>query len=208
MILPSPEFIKNRLSQDLPGKVAQSKLSPVEAARYYDIADDHKKAGVLLLISQGEVEPIVTFMIRASGHPDDKHAGQISFPGGKKEEDDDTMISCAQRETHEEIGVPPEQYEILGILSDLYVYVSNFLITPVVAYSSLQLHFIPEENEVAGLIHYPLSGFYKFKNLKKKDLKIRQGIMKDVPYFDLDGQVLWGATSMIMAEFISLFLND
>jgi len=208
IILPSAEHIQYTLSQDLPGKKVQSKLSPVEASKYYEVRSDHKKAGVLLLISQGEKEPIVSFIIRTSNHPGDKHAGQISFPGGKKEEYDISMIACAQRETHEEIGVSPEQYTVLGTLSNLYVYVSNFLITPVVGYTTSSLGFTPEESEVAGMIHHPLSDFYNYNNLKKKDLAIRQGIMKDVPYFDLNGQVLWGATSMIMAEFISLFLDD
>ncbi len=195
-------MLKEVLSSELPGWEAHKLMSPVGEGGYLHVPDNHKKAAVLLLIHYVNGVPEVVFMKRTSHHPQDKHAGQISFPGGALESDDNNLQSCAIRETHEELGVKEDAYEIVGALSPLYVYVSNFLMYPFVAYTENTLLFKKEDEEVERVISWPLHSFLQKDSKQITDLKIRNMTMKDVPYFSVSGDILWGATAMVMSEFL------
>lgn len=143
------------------------------------------------------------YIKRASRHPDDKHAGQISFPGGKKEEGE-SILECALRETLEEIGITKEGYEIMGQLSELYIPVSNFLVYPFLAIAKKELSYTLEEEEVAGIIEIPVDHLMDPETLKYKDIHIGSRTIKNAPYFDLFGKALWGATAMISSEILAL----
>jgi len=196
------DHISNVLKEDLPGSVGQNHMSPVPIKNYQQPIDGYKSAGVVLLLYPKQSDWHILFIKRASNHSDDKHAGQISFPGGMKEPEDLDMQACAKRELKEEVGVSENEYEILGALSPIYVYVSNFLVSPFLAISKNPLTFTPELAEVEHVIEYPLKAFLNFANRKVKDLPIRNTILKNVPYFDLNGGVLWGATAMMLSEFL------
>ena len=137
------------------------------------------------------------------------HAGQIALPGGRIEKGE-TALETALRETREEIGILPEQIEILGTLSELYVQVSRFQIHPFVGWLNKKPEFIICENEVEKTISFPL------KNMKNTfeevELKTITGTLK-VPCFQFEGEIIWGATAMILSEFydiadISLHANN
>ncbi len=192
------------LSQDLPGWEAQKLLSPVGDGGYRIIPEDHKKAAVLLLIHFKENKPHVVFIKRSSNYPQDKHAGQISFPGGALDKEDISLQHCAVRETFEEIGISETSYEIVGSLSSLYVYVSKFLMFPFVAISKENLNFDKEDEEVERIISWPLELFLDSDTRKVKDIHIRNSIIKNVPYFSFSDDVLWGATAMVMSEFLEV----
>ena len=192
----------NRLNDTLPGEKAFQKLSPIPIKGYRKPAEDYTPAGVMSLIYPKEGQAHILFMKRTSLHPKDKHAGQISFPGGKKDPGDIDMEACAIRECWEEVGVQKDKYAILGELSELYISVSSFLIQPYLAYAKNPLTFEIETKEVSELIEFPLSNLLDYKNLDVTEILVRGYKMKNVPYFDLNGQVLWGATSMITSEII------
>lgn len=151
----------------------------------------------LLIPIKGEWH--ITFIKRPS-HPKDKHSGQISFPGGGLEEGDYSMEACATRETEEEIGIAADQIKVLGALTKLYVYASNNLVYPFVGYLNKEEKFRLQESEVAQVITAPLSYFSDETILKHKDLTVRGYVLNRVPYFDLYGEILWGATAMMLSE--------
>jgi 8-oxo-dGTP pyrophosphatase MutT (NUDIX family) len=194
----------NRLGETLPGEEAFKKLSPISVKQYRIPTKDYTPAGVMSLIYPKDGHAHLLFMKRTSMHPNDKHAGQISFPGGKRDPEDEDMKACAIRECWEEVGVSQDKYTILGELSELYISVSNFLIQPYLAFAKNPLDFEIETKEVLELIEFPLAHLLDYKNLDVTEILVRGYKMKNVPYFDLNGQVLWGATSMITSEIIHL----
>ena len=189
----------------LPGEEAQNKLAPISSKSKYRIApDNHKKACVMSLIYPEGNELRMAFIERTFSHPEDKHGGQISFPGGKLEEEDDTLLIGALREVEEEIGIPSDQISILGQLTDLYVFASNFMVYSFVGHMERSPKFIPQESEVASIVSFPINRLLTAEIVDTKDLQVRNIMLKDVPYYKLNQHVLWGATAMITSEIVEL----
>jgi 8-oxo-dGTP pyrophosphatase MutT (NUDIX family) len=193
--------VENLLAGDLPGEEAQNKMSPVDSAQYRTPRDDHKTACVMILLFPKNKEWHLCLIERTDSNPDDKHAGQISFPGGQLSDIDDSLEDCALRETQEEIGVMPETIGILGGLSPIYVFVSNFVVHPFVGFTTEYPNYIKQESEVTNIIEVPLKHFVKAKNKGSDDMNVRGIELPKVPYYDVYGHKLWGATAMIMSEF-------
>lgn len=196
---------KIQLQGELPGPNAQNLMSPVvDGERYRQVPEDHRVACVMSLIYPIQDALHICYIERASVHTHDKHAGQISFPGGKLEQDDDSLVDCALREVREELGIRPKDIEVLGSLTELYVFASNFLVYPYVGFMDKHPQFIPQQSEVASVISYPLGALLEKGIKRKKDLKVRDYTLKNVPYYDLNDYVLWGATAMITSELMQV----
>lgn len=197
--------IRVEIELGLPGIQAQNKLSPVKSAGKYRTApQDHKKACVMGLIYPNGDELDMVFIERTFSHPDDKHGGQISFPGGKLEEQDDSYLIGALREVEEEIGIPSEKITVIGQLTELYVFASNFLVYPFLGYMDETPMFVPQVEEVASIVSFPIEKLLQADIIDTKDLQVRDFLMKDVPYYKLNDHVLWGATAMITSEIVEL----
>lgn len=128
------------------------------------------------------------------------HAGQVAFPGGRIEAGE-TAEQTALRETFEEIGVPAEQIEILGRLSEFYVEVSRFQIHPVVGWLSSKPEFDINPDEVEKVFCFPVLKFtppYDFIQLETITGQL------DVPCIKYNEEIIWGATAMILSEFYDL----
>jgi 8-oxo-dGTP pyrophosphatase MutT (NUDIX family) len=192
------QHIKDSLALDLPGQHFQNLMSPVDAHEKYRIVPkEHRVACVMLLIHpKADGRLYLTYIERASSHPDDKHAGQIGFPGGKFEEDDESLVICALRE----IGIKIDDIKVLGELTSLYVFASNFLVYPFVGYLDYEPKYIPQIEEVAGVIEIPLSLLKDAKYKTHKSIKLAVGIESEVPGYNVNGHFLWGATAMISSE--------
>ena len=199
-------LLKKVLTQPLPGLSVQSLMSPTgdNTEKYFKVPSNAHKAGVLFMLYPKDNTWHTVFMKRTS-NIQDIHSNQISLPGGRYEDADGTLEQCAIREAHEETGIAPGQIDIFGKLSPLYVYASNHLVHPFIGIISKDPVFIPALAEVQSLIEVPIDHFYSNDIIKYKDLNIRHVTLKDVPYYDLYGEVLWGATAMMMAEFIYLW---
>lgn len=194
------EKIKAQLGVELPGWDAQKLMSPVRAAsKYVELPAKYKSASVMLLLYQ-EGPRYKMILIKRAIHPNDKHSGQISLPGGQLEYGEN-FEEAAFREVEEEIGIPADQIQILGQLTSLYVYVSNFLVQPYVAWIDYPFEIKLDPAEVDRLICPSIEILTDVEALKSTEIQIRGSVMKDVPYYEVLGEVLWGATAMMMAEF-------
>ncbi len=179
-------------------------------AAYHDRSStppaDVAEAAVLLLLYPGHDDQAHIVFIERVTHQKDRHSGQIAFPGGRKDDRDHNLVECALREAKEEISVDPQSIHVIGTLTDLYIPVSNFKVTPVVGITEIQPEFEPQPSEVAVIYQEPISTFWKADIRQEIDLKLSRGILlKNVPYFNVQQRIVWGATAMIMNEFLHLF---
>ena len=193
--------LKSELKENpLPGTKAQFLMAPEPKEYYNRLSDNYRDAAVLALIYPIDDKLHLAYIERSANDSRDKHAGQISFPGGKLEHDDESLLACALREANEEVGIIENDIEVLGELSKVFVYVSNFMVYPFVAYSKTRPVFKLDTSEVQQVLEVPVEDLLDEHNHKVKDLTIRNYLLKDVPYYDIDGKVLWGATAMMTAE--------
>jgi len=207
--LKQPEFIRdiaNNLKKPLPGIDAQYRMAHKVRGKATQDTSKARIAGVMVLLFPKNEKWHVAFIQRPVKNPNDPHSGQISFPGGKKEEGDRDHKETALRETEEELGLPVKDIEVIGALTTLFIPVSNFNVFPFVGWTDQYPNWIPQESEVASVIEAPLEDFFTSEIRQKGEMRINKHIvLQEVPYFDLDGRILWGATAMIMNEFLETF---
>ncbi len=134
------------------------------------------------------------------------HPGQIGLPGGKLEPSDSNTLEAAIRETFEEVGLERGMLEILGKLTPLYLSVTNYLIYPYIAWCSMPPEFKLNHNEAEKLMLIPLETL-SIKNIRFRTLETHTGALT-VPGFEASGEFVWGATAMILSEFMWLVDND
>ena len=163
--------------------------------------DDARIAAVLILLYPYNGSLYTVFMQRHNY--DGVHGGQISFPGGKMEESDENIICTAIREAHEETGIDPEKISVIGTLTPLFIPVSNMIVTPVVGWTDTKPVFNHQPEEVVFLIYADIKILLDPAIVKTKPFNIR-GEMVSVRYFDYDGNVIWGATAMILHELLTI----
>jgi len=199
------EALKDRLQYDLPGWEAQKRMSPIQTAKYRETAENARKAGVMVLLHPNNVGELSVFYIKRTSHnPNDKHGGQISFPGGQVEKGDNNYIDTSVRETYEEIGVNPNDINVLGQLSSIYVFASNFYVQPVVGYLPYNPTLILQESEVEYIVQISLQVLKDPATIQHKDFKFGSFDVKNMPYYSIHNEVLWGATAMITSEFLAV----
>ncbi len=127
------------------------------------------------------------------------HKGQVSFPGGASEPQDDSPEATALREAHEEIGLRREDVRILGVLGSMLT-VTNFLVTPVAAIFPWPYTFTVHTIEVSRVFTLPLKWLADQENWQEFIRKETQRSV--ITYFPYDGELLWGVTARITLEFI------
>jgi 8-oxo-dGTP pyrophosphatase MutT (NUDIX family) len=194
-------FLKNALLTELPGQDAQAIMMPTlsDKSRFSLAAKkDARAGGVMILLYQKDGS--VHFPLIQRPDYDGVHAKQMSFPGGKKDPNDETLIITALRETEEEIGVNPDKIEIIGALTKLFIIASNFNVLPAIGLINEVPEFLANEHEVDEIIEVNLADLMDEEKQKEKPLTILQGITINAPYFDLNNKVVWGATAMILSE--------
>jgi 8-oxo-dGTP pyrophosphatase MutT (NUDIX family) len=132
-----------------------------------------------------------------------EHKGQISFPGGSRDEGE-TLLDTALRECHEEIGLRTEDAEVLGELDDEVTTTSSYIVSPFVALIPWPYHFRMNQEEVAEIIEIPVSSLLDKKCLRK-NREILNGKPIDSYAYHYQGKVIWGATARILSRFLEIF---
>ena len=192
------------LRRDLEGKSAQQKMM-ITPNRFPTKSQENEgiPASILLLLYPLEGEWF--FFLTKRSQDVEHHKGQISFPGGVVEMNESKM-NAAIRETNEEIGVDRDVIKIIGNLTPLYIPVSNFHISPYVGWTEEKPHTKVQDAEVKRVFSVSINDLILEKNLKtKKDFFSNKSVK--VPYFYLNGETVWGATSMILSEFKFILRN-
>lgn len=198
--------IKQIQDENLPGFDAQSKMSPPLRGKYN--ANDLKKfkakeSAVMILLYEKEEQTHIVFTQRHiyAG----AHSGQISLPGGKKDDTDMNLQFTALRETHEEVGVFLSNNNIIARLSWLYVPPSNFVIYPFIAHVENAPVFIPEEKEVKEILEIPLHELLNKNNQKAYLYQNKKlNVSFESPSYQVGGKIIWGATAMILSELLTI----
>ncbi len=205
-----PDHLAAALAHPLPGQPAQYKMATLHRLEQLGLPAappvNVKLAAVLLLLFLQDQTWHLT-LIQRTINPQDRHSGQISFPGGRYEPQDETLANAALREAHEELGVSSERVRLLGRLTELYIPISNFVVHPFVGvlHDGQPPDFTPQPGEVATILVPPLTIFLEENSRKTTDITISETVvLKNVPYFEVEGRVLWGATAMILNEFLEV----
>ncbi len=198
-------LLEKRLQQPLPGISAQLKMSSrarIQKLMKFSHPDSPFLSSVLILLYPLNGQTRLVLMLRPeySG----VHSGQISLPGGKFEEGDDSLVHTALREAQEEIGIDPVLIRIIGQLTEMYIPPSNFMVTPVIGYQTSQPEFTADPKEVARIIEINIDDLLDIQNIRRKKIKFRLGFSLMVPSYFIDGNIIWGATAMILSEFSEL----
>jgi len=187
----------------LPGEASHGKMTPV-ARSPLNTKMSFQKGGVLILLYPYENKPNVVFMKRVTDNT--PHSGQISFPGGRFESADKSLQITALRETEEELGISASEIEIIGHLTPLEIQVSNVEVRPFVGVAYKKPRFKPNPEEVDYLIEVNLKDLLDPGIIEKKVEFIRE-IEIEIPYYNIRDNHVWGATAMILSEFLDILGN-
>lgn len=193
--------LRQRLLLPLPGGDAHEffRAQPVGDVRpLFDHKLPPKAGGVLILLF--EEDGHIFFPLIRRNEYTGPHSGQISFPGGKSEEGENP-VQAALRECEEEIGVPRSSLVVIGTLSEFFVMPSNYLVTPVIACSQVRPVYRPDPVEVHRVIETELDAIIEDAAIKQKEIMAAGKYRMIAPHFEVDGEVVWGATAMMLNEF-------
>ena len=186
----------------LPASEAHFKMAPlerIESMKNLKIETKNPKtAAVMMLFYPKNGETHLVLIVRNSYQG--VHSAQIAFPGGKYEPRDQVFENTALRETHEEIGIPPDSIEILKAFTRLYIPPSNFMVYPFFGICRDEIVFVPDTSEVADIIELPLSVFMGDDILVSVNLTTSYAENIMVPAFKIEEHIVWGATAMMLSE--------
>mgnify|MGYP001405810898 CR=1 FL=1 len=193
-----------RLNAELPGRAAQEVMAPrpIEESRFQENPNfPAKLGGVMMILFERDGDFWLPLIKRPEydGH----HSGQISFPGGKKEQHDKDLIETAFRETEEEVGIRREHVEFLGTLSELFIIASNFKVLPTVGYLPHAPNYRLEEKEVERVLEVSLTQLKDEAKQGVEPMKFGKYTIHS-PYFDVEGHQVWGATAMMLSELLAI----
>lgn len=190
------------MRKERPGFPAQKLMSPVPRAGGDSIPPGltPKEGAVLILLypKNDELHLVLTKRTDIVAF----HKGQISLPGGARE-GKESLAETALRETGEEIGIDTSHLEVLGSLTPLYIPVSNYSIITFVALCPTTPRFEKDNSEVEEIIEVPLDVLLNPSTVEEENREIR-GIMTRIPFFRVGNNKIWGATAMILSEFIEM----
>jgi len=197
------QTVRTALQLPLPGRAAQLTMAvrPRPGDRP-DLPDPCPNEGAVLLLLYERQDLLVLPLTRRT-QTVETHKGQVSLPGGAREPQDHSFAETALRETCEELGIPEATVEVLGALTPLYIPPSRFCVYPYVGHASHVYPLRPDPNEVAEVIEVPLEHLLD-PTTRQVEIHFRDEERFQVPIYQVASQKVWGATAMILAEFLAL----
>lgn len=197
------EKLEDRLTRPLPGVSAQNRMAPSsrKSLSYYtgEIKSVRMSSVMILLFREGDNWKFP--LIRRVQYPG-VHSGQMALPGGRMEKGDKDRIFTAIRETQEETGADLKGVRILGTLTELPVYASRSSVLPVVGAVPVVPSLKRDPKEVESLHIASLEELLDEKNRRITTLQVSDTRSVEAPYYAVDDQIVWGATAMILSEFL------
>lgn len=199
--------LEDRLKRPLPGPMAHEKMRAIPVGSKFP-RFEHKqppRPGSVLVVLYPDQDKILFPLIK---RPDYKglHSGQVSFPGGKAEKGENA-IEVALREGNEEIGIDTKQIHIIGRLSNFFVIPSNFMVTPIVGFTSKRPSLIADPFEVAKILHGDIQSILPEDALQEQEILAGDVYPMKAPHFKIENEIVWGATAMMLNEF-RMVLNE
>ena len=128
-----------------------------------------------------------------------RHAGEISFPGGRRDHPDEDLRTTALREAHEEIGLDPADVELVGALPPVGTFVTGYRIFPFVGRIEEGHVWTPQESEVANVLEFSLADLVRGHEMKRL---VRKGVPVKTPTYTVEGHLVWGATGRIVQSLL------
>lgn len=195
--------LKASYSKGLPGEKAHLKALPVNrplsSEAKVKAKNEYRTSAVSILLhpSQSSIECVLIQRPDYQG----THGGQVSFPGGKMEEFDKDLIDTARRECHEEIGFPAQKGELIGAMTEVFIPVSKFVVQPYLFFENSTPEFTPDAREVKEILSFDVIQFAN-QEIEYTSITAKSGIrLKDVPFYNINDRIVWGATAIMLAEF-------
>jgi 8-oxo-dGTP pyrophosphatase MutT (NUDIX family) len=197
---PIVQKIQQALIEPLPGLDAQFRMAKIDRPilTLEQILDKNPRLAAVQIMLYPKDSSIHFVMIERQDY-EGTHSGQMAFPGGKKEPDDENLLKTALRETHEEIGwnILPEH--VLGALTPLYIPVSHFLVYPYISYIHSPQEYNHDPREVKSIFEFPLLNFFENEN-KIEHTFFYKNQDYTTPAYSIYNKIIWGASAMILSE--------
>ncbi len=192
--------LEARLKHSLPGPVAHEKMRaiPVGNTTPRFAHKDPPRPGSVLIVLYPDAGKIVFPLIKRPDYSG-LHSGQVSFPGGKAE-NGENAIETALREGNEEIGININSINVLGKLSDFFVIPSNFMVTPIVAFAERKPSLKADPIEVARILQGEIDMILPDSSVLEKEITVANLYKMRAPHFEIENEVVWGATAMMLNE--------
>ncbi|WP_020607068.1 NUDIX hydrolase [Spirosoma spitsbergense] len=194
------EDLRQRLQRPLPGEAAHQKMA--SSNRYMmTVKPNERTRRSAVLICFYPYRNLIYVPLILRPQYDGVHAGQMAFPGGRMERVDENLTRTALREAQEEVGIRVSDVTVLGLLTELYIPPSNFFVQPVVGVLPYRPDFYPDPHEVEAVVEVSLDSLLDETIVGSSQIEIR-GVQIDAPFYQIEGQRVWGATAMMISELL------
>lgn len=192
--------LKEALENDLPGQKAHVKMSPMRRPHGdFPERPEAKQSAVAVILTK--VNDHVAIILTKRNSYNGAHSGQISFPGGRKDNSDSNLEFTARRESFEEIGLLLESDHLIGSLTEVYIPVSQFLVQPFVYHITNLPLLKPDPREVNQILYLPMKELLSESIYSTMDVRTNdRTVYRNVPCFRHDEHEIWGATALILNE--------
>lgn len=163
------------------------------------LALDYPEAGILVPVTDNQRDPEMIFTLRSSNLK--THRGQVAYPGGKRDPTDTSLAATALRETHEEIGLPPDQVKVIAPLSQV-MSLHRILVTPYVGVVPGDHPLTPNPAEIESVFRVPISYFLEDKRERTDTLSFLNSTLY-VPCYRWGRYQIWGLSAVVLVDFMN-----
>ncbi len=187
----------------LPAEASQLKMSPPYREKLIKLQKDKVKnarQSAVLALFYPDVEAQTKLILILRKTYKGVHSAQVGFPGGKVEKEDKSLLHTALRETHEEVGVSPDLVTVYKKMTQVYIPPSNFYVQPFIGLANQTPVFNKQDDEVEALLEVALSDLMLESNVVTKRVNTSYDIEVEVPAYNLNNHLVWGATAMMLSE--------